>query len=321
LYIKGHISNIVPGIKEERMRNLVVVRAGPKSLHRNWTDSQRSWKLAISSFGADDPYAFPEADYFHYFKGGKWDGIHAFFYAHPGLLDEFDQFWFPDDDIECNSSNIEAFFNLAEKYELELAQPSLTKNSYFTHAITLNVPFSTVRYTNFVELMVPLLNREMLKKSLPLFELSRSGWGIDNIWARMTSDPFSKCAIIDEVSVRHCRPVGSVLAKELTKLGASNRSERDDLSRRMREDLEELRTVSFALVTRGGHKVRGRFLCGLLQFLAQMPWLSAGRHPDARTGLGVFGRFLYAHFAGLPNLRKIDAAQVTAWLQNNRSSP
>jgi hypothetical protein len=76
--------------------------------------------------------------------------------------------------------------------------------------------------------------------------------------------------------------------------------------------------VSFVLVTRNGRKIRGRFLCGLLEFLAQMPWRSAGRQTRHKYGLRRFGGSLYSHFFRHPDLRKIDSEQVRKWLPCNR---
>jgi len=300
--------------KERPVRNLVVLRAGSKSLHRNWISSKRSWKLAISSFDVDNAAAFPEADYFHYFKGGKWDGIHAFFQTNPGLVDEYDQVWLPDDDIDSTSLDIETLFNLTAKYELEVAQPSLTNDSYFTHPITLRNFATKIRYTNFVEIMVPVLNKEVLKTILPLFQFYGSGFGFDYIFGRVTSDPLCKCAILDEISVRHTRPVGSVLAKELKKQGFSGQEELEDLSHLVGYDLDNVRPVCFALTTQIGFKIRSRFLCGLLQFLVHAPWRSAGR--NRKPGFRVFGGSLYSHFVRKPELTKIDAAQVLLWLES-----
>jgi Protein of unknown function (DUF707) len=296
------------------MNNLVVLRAGPKSLHRKWSNSNRTWKLAISSFHADNAAAFPEADYFHFYRGGKWDGIYAFFCANPSLIDEFDYFWLPDDDINATSTDVERFFHLVRKYELEIAQPSLTNESHFTHAITLKNSFSKIRYTNFVETMVPLLSKDVLKKTLPLFKISRSGFGFDYIWSRMTSDPFCKCAIIDEVSVHHTRPVGSLLARKLKKHGISGPEEMESLAHMVGEDLDSVRPITFVLVTRAGRQLRGRFLCGLAQFMSHMPWRSAGRHPICKSGLRIFGGSLCSHLAHRPNFAKIDSEQIGRWL-------
>jgi hypothetical protein len=87
----------------EGAKRLVVLRAGKSSLHRNWTTPSRTWKFAISSFNTEDPLDHPEGDYFHFYKGGKWDGIHAFFQENPDLLQKFDLISLPDDDIDAQT--------------------------------------------------------------------------------------------------------------------------------------------------------------------------------------------------------------------------
>ena len=48
----------------------------------------------------------------------------------------------------------------------------------------------------------------MLKKALPLFNSNLSGWGLDFVWPKFVDKPKTELAIIDEVTVRHTRPVG-----------------------------------------------------------------------------------------------------------------
>ena len=282
------------------MRALVVLRTGPKSLHRNWTSPQRDWKLAISSFGSRDAADYPEADYFQFFKGGKWDGIHAFFEAHPELLEEFDTFWLPDDDIDATPADIATMFDLFASHHLELAQPCLTRNSYFCHQITMQNKLTAIRYTNFVEIMVPLLTRNVLNQVLPLFRRSKSGFGMDYFWSRLTSDPPTKCAILDQVAVHHTRPIGSVLAKEIEQDGSSSRD-------------QELRALLLAVncptlfyplnvsvTTNSGRHLDGSFACGIAQFVSHIIWPATqlSWRQNFRTSL----QSLYWHLKFRPDL-------------------
>lgn len=198
-----------------RNRNLVVLRCGDQSLHPGWSSPNRNWDLATSYFGSQDDKLFPEANFTHRFKGGKWNGIYAFFQAHPETIEQYDFFWLPDDDIEATCQCIETMFQTARTYEFELAQPSLARGSYLSHLLTLNNPCFIYRRVNFIELMVPVLSRELLIKTLPLFESTRTGFGMDYFWHRFTSDPTKNVAILDNVTVTHTRPVGGALHKML----------------------------------------------------------------------------------------------------------
>lgn len=282
-------------------RNLVVVRAGANSLHRGWLGEGRSWDLGISSFHSDRAEDFPEARYFSFYKGGKWDGLYQFFRENAELLDRYDYIWLPDDDISTSVDDLNRVFALTRSYGLELAQPALTPDSYFWHPITLRCALTRVRYTTFVEVMVPVLRTDLLRKALPFFEHTKSGWGIDQMWARLTTDPRNKCAILDEIAVHHTRPVGSVLAQVMKSEGQSGENEMDRLSGLF--DVHAARPLCFRAITRGGLTVRGVVPCGMLQFVSQAPWRSAGRHwwPGPRVFLGS----LFSHFRNRPNLTVI----------------
>jgi hypothetical protein len=198
-----------------RNRNLVVLRCGDQSLHPGWIGPDRNWDLAVSYFGSQDDRQFPEANFTHRFKGGKWNGIFAFFQTYPETLEQYDFFWLPDDDIEASCQRIETMFQTVKTYGFELAQPSLSHGSYLSHLLALNNPYFVYRRVNFIELMVPVLSRKLLIKTLPLFEGTRTGFGMDYVWHRFTTDPTQKVAILDNVAVKHTRPVGGALHKML----------------------------------------------------------------------------------------------------------
>jgi hypothetical protein len=97
-------------------------------------------------------------------------------------------------------------FLICEDLKLELAQPALTVDSYFTHVVTLRHSEFQIRFTNFVEIMAPLFSTEMLARAYPTLAGNISGYGLDAVWPRMSS--LGRVAIIDETPVKHTRPVG-----------------------------------------------------------------------------------------------------------------
>ncbi len=222
-------------------RNLVVVRAGDSSLHENWTNSKvaPNWDLIISYFG-DDPDNFRNGfgrriDQ----KGGKWDGLYRLFSDHPELLDHYDYFWLPDDDIDCCCEDINRIFAAMKLYRVELLQPSLTPNSFFYWFETIQNRNFRLRYSNFIEIMVPCLSAGILRKVLPLMQHTMTGSGLDLVWARLFDDPNYKAAILDEVAVHHTRPVGQVLAVKALASGTSAYDEMLALLGRVRPRLSK----------------------------------------------------------------------------------
>lgn len=214
-------------------RHLVLVRAGEKSLHRQWLEGagKRSWDLIVSWYG-DAEYVPVADERVIKRKGGKWDIIHAHFAEEPELVDRYDYFWLPDDDIATDGAKIDALFAMMEREKLALAQPGLTADSYFSFLHTLASRSFQLRYTNCVEVMVPCLSRPVLRRMMPYFPASRSGFGFDFIWTRLAADNEKGAAILDAIAVHHTRPVGKFLAGRLKAQGISPKAEGREMTRR-----------------------------------------------------------------------------------------
>jgi hypothetical protein len=212
-------------------RDLVVVRAGDDSLHRRWLRDpvERSWDLVVSYFG-DDPDKFREPDCVRIDgKGPKWPALQTLLRSQPDLLCGYDYVWLPDDDIDCRADDINRLFAAARHYRLLLSQPALTPRSHFSWAVTLQHPFARIRFTNFVEIMVPCLEREFLTRLVPTMGTILSGWGLDLVWPTMAGAEADRVAIIDSVAVTHTRPIGSANYGFLKERGISALEERDAL--------------------------------------------------------------------------------------------
>lgn len=205
---------------------LAVVRCGDTSLHTSWALGSRKFDVGVSYFGDDKDRRFPEAGYIHHSKGGKWDGLFTFFRQFPEVIDAYDYFWLPDDDISATTEDLNRLFEIGTANNFQLYQPALDEYSYYSHLVCLQHPSFTFRYTNFVEIMVPVVSREVLKRTLAMLENTRSGFGIDFVWpkiaAEISGSPFKGTAIIDSVSVRHTRPVGGSLHKFISEVGGKS---------------------------------------------------------------------------------------------------
>lgn len=208
-------------------RMLAVVRCGDQSLHRSWAVGDPGFDVAVSYFGNDQEAAFPEATYVHRYKGGKWDGIFAFFQAFPQTLRRYDYVWFPDDDIAASAGDVNELIRCGHAHGLDLFQPALDTKSYFSHLLTLQHASFRLRYCNFVEIMVPVLSRRLLEQALPTMAETRSGFGLDFLWAEMAGrlggdHAGRNVAVIDTVSVRHTRPVGGSLHQFIKQTGGKS---------------------------------------------------------------------------------------------------
>jgi hypothetical protein len=191
-------------------RNLVVVRAGDASLHPMWLSSrgERSWDLIVSYFGSDPNRYRSDGITRVDAAGPKWHGLFQLFRNQPGLLERYDYVWLPDDDVLISQHHINLMFETMRQHDLALAQPSLTPRSFFSWLITLQNPMTRLRWTNFVELMIPCFQSGLLQQCLPTFEGYISGWGLDWVWPKMAGVEKHRVAILDRISATHTRPIG-----------------------------------------------------------------------------------------------------------------
>jgi hypothetical protein len=192
---------------------LVVVRAGPSSLHEGWLSdppARRSFDLVVSYYSAEAHAAHVEQPGVRALlvPGGKWDGLHATlaqvdWRAYPRI-------WLPDDDIATDGTAIERMLDVAERHDLAVAQPSLSRDSFYTFFLLSRCRAFELRHVSFVESMVPLLSAAVLDRVMPEFAATMSGFGLDRVWSRLPESR-GRVAVIDAVAVHHTRPVGGVL--------------------------------------------------------------------------------------------------------------
>lgn len=197
---------------------LALFRAGANSLHPAAVARlhEQNFDYALSWFGAEPPQHAEGAAFVHAVRGPKWDGLAQTIREHWDAIQHYRYVWLPDDDLLCVPEDISRMFAIADELQLELAQPALTPDSYATHLITLQHSAFQLRFTNFVEIMAPLLSADMLARAYPTMVGQVSGYGLDSLWPRWSS--IGRMAIIDDTPVLHTRPVGGpnhVLARQL----------------------------------------------------------------------------------------------------------
>jgi hypothetical protein len=196
-------------------RNLIIVRAGRKSLHPSWMagKGRPRFDLLITAY-EDGVVALNRPDVAMIsVTGRKIAGFNRIFSDHPQLFNEYDRIALFDDDLETDTAAINQLFDISSEYELRICQPSLTPDSYFSYAVSLQNTAFKLRYCNFIEMMCPVFNADTLRDIQPLFTLGLEV-GIDLLWCRCFEMPWFKCAVIDAVAVKHTRPIGTTAAQQ-----------------------------------------------------------------------------------------------------------
>lgn len=184
--------------------NLIIAAVGDESMHKYWMDSNQDYDLILIYYGDNNGYP-KDANMHINKKGTKFHLIADLIKENPNIL-SYEYIWMPDDDIVAYPEDIEKLFYFTKKYDLWIAQPSIM--GWYGLDITLHHKNSTLRYTNYVEIMCPCFKNQALKKCLNTFKYNKTGWGIDSIWNVILNNPTNKLAIIDDVVVIHTRPIG-----------------------------------------------------------------------------------------------------------------
>ena len=120
---------------------------------------------------------------------------------------------FPDDDLDISVSKLNKLFAVGLKYKLDLFQPALIDNGpeYVKHDILKIHPECKLRYTDFVEIMIPIFSKRALNKSYKILtdRNIKSGWGVDYIIPSKILNRHN-IAVIDSVPITHTKPLGAL---------------------------------------------------------------------------------------------------------------
>jgi hypothetical protein len=209
---------------------LVVLRIGADHRVAGWANApraRRDWDLILSPYQTVPDIGALDADASFPIPGGKWEAIHALFAAHPRLLDGRALIWLPDDDLQGDAATVARLFGIAGAHDLHLSQPALTPDSAFSHFVTVRHLLTKLRYTNFVELMAPLMTPAILRAALPQMEGRAGAKGLDFVWQRFVPAPAeTRVAVIDAAAMGHHRPLGGALAPAMAGKGRDLEEER-----------------------------------------------------------------------------------------------
>jgi GT2 family glycosyltransferase len=144
---------------------------------------------------------------------GKFENLNLLLASHPA--DAYDWLFVLDDDIVLPHGFLNRFLLLAERFELDLAQPAHRRASHAAWQVTRRQSRSLVRETRFVEIgPVTAFARSTFSTLLPFPDLSM-GWGLDMHWAALAREHSWRCGVLDAVPIRHrAAPAASAYSRE-----------------------------------------------------------------------------------------------------------
>jgi GT2 family glycosyltransferase len=144
---------------------------------------------------------------------GKFENLNLLLDSHS----PYDRDWVlvVDDDIALPHDFLDRFVFLAERFQLDLAQPAHRLASHAAWQVTRRRPASLVRETSFVEIgPVTAFARSTFSTLLPFPDL-RMGWGLDLHWAALSRTHNWRCGVLDAVPIAHrAAPAASAYSRE-----------------------------------------------------------------------------------------------------------
>jgi hypothetical protein len=117
-----------------------------------------------------------------------------------------------DDDILIGISDINRALHLGRRLDLTTFSPSLSRDSFFNHAKMLAQPGRLAHQVDWVEIMMPFIDKNLFLASQRFYPNSISSWGIDCFvypYLAIAHQLGDRHAVLDSVVASHIRPVTS----------------------------------------------------------------------------------------------------------------
>jgi hypothetical protein len=126
--------------------------------------------------------------------------VKAIDYAYIGLLD---------DDQAISVSSLNRLLDIATENNLDVFQPSVSPDSYFSHAMFVQKNGHPPESVYWVEIMSPFLRKEIFEAGENFYETNISSYGVDRYLFPYLQKKLNRCntALIHAESVRHLKPV------------------------------------------------------------------------------------------------------------------
>ena len=196
---------MVSGPTSNKHRNLVIATTGDtESCHTEWLNGEKNFDLMLVNYGEPGLYS-EDADYFLDARGFKLEITRKAIEHYKEEVTGYDAIWLPDDDLSISTEGINRLFSTFNEFQLDLAQPAILNAENCSFGITVRQHDFRLRFVNFVELGRALFRRSALLQLLETFDATRSGWGVDLLWAHRLRH--GRLAVIDEAPVKHVRPI------------------------------------------------------------------------------------------------------------------
>lgn len=132
---------------------------------------------------------------------GKFENLNALLARNP--VEEYAWLLVVDDDVALPRGFLDAFIFLAERFQLQLAQPAHRARSHAAWAVTRRHAGSVVRETAYVEIGPLVAFHAVTFDTLLPFPELRIGWGLDAHWGAIARQKRWRLGIVDATPITH----------------------------------------------------------------------------------------------------------------------
>ncbi len=162
--------------------------------------SEHHLRLALGSRDRAVP-ALAGATVLDSLGGGKFDNLNELFAAL--TIGEPDWIIVLDDDIELPRGFLNEFLFLAERFDLQLAQPALRRASHAAWAVMRRERGTVARRTRLVEIGPLTAFHGSIAAELLPFPPVKMGWGLDAHWGGLALERGWRLGVVDATPIRH----------------------------------------------------------------------------------------------------------------------
>jgi hypothetical protein len=170
-------------------------------------------------------------------------------YKHFQADSSIDYIGFMDDDLAISVAGINQLFEIAYQENLDAFQPATTRESFMSHAFTLQMPNCIWEPTDWVEIMCPFYRKNIFDAAAEFYPTCISSYGIDRYAIPYFQKLLGrdKTAIIHAVPVTHLKPITNGNLSFSNGLSAIEEGEliRKELLRRIKQSNTHLFSQQF----------------------------------------------------------------------------
>ena len=191
----------------------VYLQCGTGVVWGNWQPSQdQPWHLLINHY--DSAYAgqIPcdvEFSQSGALSGTKFTSFYSLLEKYPHILEPYEYILLLDDDIFFQNGDISRLFSVVQQNGWEMAQASLSSDSFCSFQVFFNPNRSGWRQVNGVEIMMPVYSARILGIVKELIGQSISGWGFDAALSMLAARQGFRAAVVDDIIAQHTKPINA----------------------------------------------------------------------------------------------------------------